>query len=148
MGSELTDLGVTNLGRACRLWLNLAGVGWDFDDLQQELAVRLGWVDRGGLDLGEFLDQTAAIIDAASWRQVRSVAVEVFFDVAGDRCCECGELDPRSFEELCDDTQFDASGSCRLCELDPGGDPELHRAIASALVTGRVGWEQVLAAAG
>jgi len=143
--TERTVLGDTNLARACNLWLNLAGHAWDFDDLQQELAVRLGWVDDPGLNLAEFLDATATVIEAASWELVRRHAVEAFFDLASDACTPCGELDMRSFDEVCDDTQFDVDGHCRLCELDPdpSADRGLHRDVAAALACGRLSWDQV-----
>ena len=147
MGTELTHLGASNLARACHVWLNLAGFAWDFDDLQAALALRLGWTDRPGLSLAVFLDETGAVIDAAAWHDVRRHAVEVFFELEDVPCSECGDLDPRSFDEVRDDTQFDAAGSCRLCALDPGGDPGLHRDIAGALVVGRVSWDEVRAAA-
>lgn len=135
-----------NSGRCYALWTVLRGAGCDFDDLIFAVAEHLGYEHPtgGGCDLFESLAECHDIVNLASWRVVRSIAVDVFFEKRGgpdSRCYEPHEMDYRTFDEIADDFQFDGNG-CRLCMLDGLPEdldsPEGHRHIARMLASGRV----------
>lgn len=131
-----------NAERCYKLWTVMYGAICDFDDCVVQLALKLGWADDGLGDLSPSSAHAWIVECGETWRELREKAVEAFYETRRDESVEPDRYDPRSWDEIIDDT-LHADGECAACQRNLPGGSAGHKKLAKHVALGLQTWDQI-----